>query len=315
MRLTTEDLILRTAEPEDGVEVARLWDMEQGPIPRWEAEKVLERMEENHQKNRPGQIYHLCLAVAEREDPKTFIGWCGLDGTSGDQPHLFYSIVPERRGRGFATQAARALLDYAFQRAGVPFVNGGCCRENRASCRVMEKAGMVRAGEDENGGPLFYLDRETYLAQTRGLLIREAVLEDVEDVYRLICLLEEARFPYEDFQEIFRRQREGGSYTGLICQTEGRTVGFLNLRMEEQLHHCGAVAEVLELSVDPACRSQGIGKALLDRARRLAVERGCLVLEVSSSHRRAGAHRFYLREGMADTHKTFTQRLAGEECR
>lgn len=312
MRLTTEDLILRTAEPEDGEEAARLWDMEQGPIPRREAEKVLERMEENHQKNRPGQIYHLCLAVAEREDPKTFIGWCGLDGTSGDQMHLFYSIVPERRGRGFATQAARALLDYAFQRAGVPFVNGGCCRDNRASYRVMEKAGMARAGEDETGGPLFYLDRETYLAQNRGLFIREALPEDVEDVYRLICLLEEVRFPYEDFREIFRRQREGGSCTGLICQTEGRTVGFLNLRMEEQLHHCGTVAEVLELSVDPACRSQGIGKALLDRARSLAVERGCLVLEVSSSHRRAGAHRFYLREGMADTHKTFTQRLAGE---
>ena len=54
MRLTTEDLILRTAEPEDGEEVARLWDMEQGPIPRQEAEKVLERMEENHQKKPPG---------------------------------------------------------------------------------------------------------------------------------------------------------------------------------------------------------------------------------------------------------------------
>ena len=67
------------------------------------------------------------------------------------------------RGRGYALQAARAVLGYAFTKAGAPFVNGGCDKDNRASYRVMEKAGMRRAGEHENGDPIFYLSKETYL--------------------------------------------------------------------------------------------------------------------------------------------------------
>ncbi len=163
IRLETPDLVLRTAGPEDLGEIARMWDFENGPIPQDEAGKVLERMERNHGKNRPGRIYHLCLAVTRADEPDRIIGWCGLDGTAGDRLHLFYSIAPERRGRGYATQAARALLEYAFRTAEVPFVNGGCYRDNRASYRVMEKAGMRRAGEEANGDPLFYIDRETYL--------------------------------------------------------------------------------------------------------------------------------------------------------
>ena len=163
LTLSAGPLILRAPGPEDLPEVARIWDMDQGPIPEDEARRVLARIEDNHRKNRPGSIYHLCLAVAKRENPGFLLGWCGLDGTNGHELHIFYSIVPEYRGRGFATQAVRALLDYAFTQAGVPFVNGGCYKDNLASARVMEKSGMRPAGTSECGDPLYYLDRDTYL--------------------------------------------------------------------------------------------------------------------------------------------------------
>lgn len=163
MKLSTRDLFLRTAGPEDLNEVARMWDFEHGAIPEDEARRVLERMVRNHERNKPGSIWHLCLAVTRKDEPGTIIGWCGLDGTSGRELHIFYSIEPRYRGRGYASQAAEALLDYAFHDAGVRFVNGGCDKVNHASYRVMEKAGMRRAGAAENGDPLFYIDRETYL--------------------------------------------------------------------------------------------------------------------------------------------------------
>lgn len=163
MEIRTRDLVLRTVGPEDIDETARMWDFEHGDIPRAEALKVLGRMEENHSRNVPGRIWHLCLAVTKRDEPGRIIGWCGLDGTSGEELHIFYSIEPGFRGRGYATQAARAVLDYGFRTMGVPFVNGGCYRDNTASYRVMEKAGMRRAGEHENGDPIFYLSKETYL--------------------------------------------------------------------------------------------------------------------------------------------------------
>ena len=163
MRLTTNNLILRTVGREDMEQVCRMWDYEHGEISVQQAEQAMARMDENHQKNRPGYIYHLCLAVAEKSDPGRIIGWCGLDGTSGEELHIFYSILPQLRGRGYATQAARALLEYAFTNAQVPYVNGGCYKDNLASYRVMEKAGMRRAGTGENSDPLFFINRETYL--------------------------------------------------------------------------------------------------------------------------------------------------------
>ncbi|ANU54950.1 GNAT family N-acetyltransferase [Acutalibacter muris] len=163
MEIRTRDLILRTVGPGDIDETARMWDFEHGDIPRDEALRVLERMEENHSRNVPGRIWHLCLAVTERDEPGKIIGWCGLDGTSGEELHIFYSIGRDYRGQGYATQAARAILDYGFRTAGVPYVNGGCHRDNIASYRVMEKAGMRRAGQQENGDPIFYLSKETYL--------------------------------------------------------------------------------------------------------------------------------------------------------
>ncbi len=163
IELETENLILRAAGYEDIDEIARMWDFEHGDIPRDEALKALERMEDNHSRNTHGRVWHLCLAVTRKTEPGRIIGWCGLDGTSGKELHIFYSIEPDYRGKGYATQAARAVLDYGFRRAGVPFVNGGCHRDNIASYRVMEKAGMRRAGEHENGDPIFYLSKETYL--------------------------------------------------------------------------------------------------------------------------------------------------------
>ena len=40
---------------------------------------------------------------------------------------------------------------------------------------------------------------------------------------------------------------------------DGQVRGFVNMRMEGQLHHGGPVAEILELIVDGSARGRGIG--------------------------------------------------------
>ncbi|MBC8138663.1 MAG: GNAT family N-acetyltransferase [Fibrella sp.] len=49
-------------------------------------------------------------------------------------------------GRGVATEAARALLDFAFRQLRLHRVTGSCCPENIGSVRVLEKIGMRREG-------------------------------------------------------------------------------------------------------------------------------------------------------------------------
>ena len=86
-------------------------------------------------------------------------------------------------------------------------------------------------------------------------------------------------------------------------------VGCLQMRLEEQLHHCAEVAEILELAVSPDCRFRGLGRALFTAAGLIALEKGCVQLHLSSGRRREGAHLFYERLGMAQTHAGFTMEL------
>ena len=164
MELLTNDLILRPVTESDINEIARMWkDPEKTSLA--DARKVLETMEQRHSKNRVKAIYHLCLGVFHKDAPNTLIGWCGLDGRcSPDEIVLFYIIAEEFRCRGYATQCAVELLRFAFEDMLYDMVTGGCAKDNLASFKVMEKAGMLHNEVYEDGGLGFYMDKEMFLA-------------------------------------------------------------------------------------------------------------------------------------------------------
>jgi RimJ/RimL family protein N-acetyltransferase len=62
------------------------------------------------------------------------------------QAIMGYGLLPEFRGRGFATAAARLLSDWALEQAGVVRVIAGTFPYNEASRRVLERAGFEREG-------------------------------------------------------------------------------------------------------------------------------------------------------------------------
>lgn len=143
-------------------------------------------------------------------------------------------------------------------------------------------------------------------------MYRNASFEDWEAVYELICEMEDTRLPPERFAAIFQSQLRDPCYICLVCECDGHVAGVLNLRFEEQLHHAGRVAEVMEFAVGPAYRSRGIGKGMLAHARRLAEESGCILIEVACNQRRTDAHRFYQSEGMQNSHYKFSSPLTDE---
>ena len=49
-------------------------------------------------------------------------------------------------GRGYATEAARAVVDFGFASLGLHRIFATCAPENTASARVLEKLGMRREG-------------------------------------------------------------------------------------------------------------------------------------------------------------------------
>lgn len=74
-----------------------------------------------------------------------FLGWFSLRPRAGAGPgevELGYRLRQAAWGRGYATEGARALIRKGFAELGVRRVVATTYQENRASRRVMEKAGL-----------------------------------------------------------------------------------------------------------------------------------------------------------------------------
>ncbi len=89
-------------------------------------------------------------AVVHKRDAQ-LIGYCGLsrfadvDGVA--EVEIGFRLAPEYWGRGLATEAVRAVRDYAFEHLGMRRLISMIEPENSRSIRVAEKAGMVREKE------------------------------------------------------------------------------------------------------------------------------------------------------------------------
>jgi ribosomal-protein-alanine N-acetyltransferase len=77
------------------------------------------------------------------------IGSCVYKGTpdEGGVVEIAYGVDPEYQGRGYATEAARALVNFAFRSGQVRLVRAHTRAENNASTRVLAKCGFERIGE------------------------------------------------------------------------------------------------------------------------------------------------------------------------
>lgn len=90
--------------------------------------------------------FALC-AVIEQTTGES-VGMCGLIKRAGlDDVDIGYAFLPRGRGHGYAVEAARATLDFAFGPADLPRVVAILDRANEASCRVLDRIGMRLEGE------------------------------------------------------------------------------------------------------------------------------------------------------------------------
>ncbi|MBQ0037776.1 MAG: GNAT family N-acetyltransferase [Clostridiales bacterium] len=138
---------------------------------------------------------------------------------------------------------------------------------------------------------------------------RKSIEEDCSTIHALICDMEQKPLPYEEFAEIYRSQLQNDSFYCLVRTENDAVIGFINLRFEQQLHHCETIAEIMEFVVSAHHRNGGIGRELLQEACALCRSRGCAQIEVACNQLRHDTHRFYEREGMHNFHYKFSKRL------
>lgn len=82
---------------------------------------------------------------------EVLVGDVGFKGPPDDEGRVEvgYGILEPFRGRGFATEAVLSLIEWAADRQEVREVTASTLVENRASARVLVKAGFSRLGVEE----------------------------------------------------------------------------------------------------------------------------------------------------------------------
>jgi RimJ/RimL family protein N-acetyltransferase len=82
--------------------------------------------------------------ITKRGD--TVLGACGVVEQGEEAPEIGYWLGVAFWGKGYATEAARAVIDYAFENLNYNVIHAGARVNNPASRRVLERCGFRWTG-------------------------------------------------------------------------------------------------------------------------------------------------------------------------
>lgn len=173
-RIETARLILRPARPEDAARaidifsdwgVAQMLRLVAFPPDRAEVEGWFA---DHAREWQAGEAFRFAV---ERKDGEAghMIGLADVDGIDGDEGELGYWFARESWGQGFASEAAGALVDFAFHTLGLATLRSGRAKDNEASGKVLAKLGFQMIGEIR----LFSRPRGEEIVQCRYRLARD----------------------------------------------------------------------------------------------------------------------------------------------
>lgn len=161
--IETERLLLRRSRPEDAATISAYrsdpnvnrqqgWD-------RTDLEGVLADIVEMSGRS-PGEPGGWVQFTVEERGGGRIVGDVGLSVADGEPGviKVGYTIDPAFQGLGYATEAIRALVEYAFETLGAEVVRAHASAENAPSIRVAEKIGMrlVERVEHREGDEVWY---------------------------------------------------------------------------------------------------------------------------------------------------------------
>ncbi|HLL01177.1 MAG TPA: GNAT family N-acetyltransferase [Myxococcaceae bacterium] len=155
VEIRTARLLLRPFRPQDEEPLFHLWNEPQVGRYLWDGqpvsrEVVRQQIALSEQDFRQRGLGEFCIFLAEH--PEALIGFCGLRAIDGvTDIEVLYGLRPEYWNQGLATEAARAVLRFGFEQAGLEEIFAGADFDNTASIRCMERLGMTDVGERRVG--------------------------------------------------------------------------------------------------------------------------------------------------------------------
>ena len=173
-------LLLRRWRPEDLAPFARM-NADPVVMEYFVSPYTEERTQEFYQKiQKEFAEYGYGLYAAQEKASNLFMGfigfhWARLDADFCPCVEIGWRLDHPFWGKGYATEGAKACLDYGFRELALPKVCSYTTHRNLRSQRVMEKIGLKRgtefldtsipAGHPHNPLIYYHLSREEYLSR------------------------------------------------------------------------------------------------------------------------------------------------------
>jgi len=142
--------------------------------------------------------------------------------------------------------------------------------------------------------------------------VRLAEREDFQSVSGLLAELGRPAVTAETTgaaQAVYERHVADPETASLVAEINGELIGFVSLHFRERLNCVHRQAWIPDLIVTASARGQKAGRALLEAAFAVAVERGCDRVMLESGYTRAVAHQLYGAAGMSNDGYFFTRHL------
>ena len=147
------------------------------------------------------------------------------------------------------------------------------------------------------------------MKKSQEIKIREV---QESDYGTLVLLLKQLGYGGNDVVSVANRVALIKAHDGVtfVVEDDGaNVVGFAALTFMPLMHCDGLLARIAAICVDENTRSAGVGGALVRFIENYSVERGCVILEVTTNLVRLKAHQFYLNNGFVETHKRYNKKL------
>jgi len=168
--IETERLILREVLATD---VAGMFELDSNP----EVHKYLGNKPITSKEQAVAAIEHLQKQYKERgiarwavihKETDEFMGWSGIKYlTEQEQENGFYNVyelgyrfISKFWGKGYATEAAKAWVDYAFNEMKIKSFYAAANKGNNGSVHVLQKVGFKITGDFEfDNSPHYWLEQ------------------------------------------------------------------------------------------------------------------------------------------------------------
>lgn len=134
-----------------------------------------------------------------------------------------------------------------------------------------------------------------------GIIIRLAADKDFPAAFGLMTALGYPDLSLARFDEIYRAVLADPSMFLVLAEADDAVIGLASLSRRPQLRLTAYLVTVDELVVAPEFRGRGVGRALLEHAKRIARDSKCGRLELLTNRSRESHRReFYLKNGFTE---------------